>query len=206
MKIAVTGGIGCGKSYVCQLLKNRGIDVFDCDEAAKRLMRTDRGLQADLKRLVGEGVYKGPKLQKSVLAKFLLGSEDHKQKVNDVVHPAVARDFLNSGLEWLESAILFESGFDRRISLDYVVCVSAPVDVRLERIITRDHISLDRAMEWIESQMPQEEVESRCNYIVVNDGQANLDSQIEGLLQSVEQARKALSVDSQPSESLGQEL
>ena len=206
MKIAVTGGIGCGKSYVCQLLKNRGIDVFDCDEAAKRLMRTDRGLQADLKRLVGEGVYKGPKLQKSVLAKFLLGSEDHKQKVNDVVHPAVARDFLNSGLEWLESAILFESGFDRRISFDYVVCVSAPVDVRLERIITRDHISLDRAMEWIESQMPQEEVESRSNYIVVNDGQANLDSQIEGLLQSVEQARKALSVDSQPSESLGQEL
>jgi dephospho-CoA kinase len=206
MKIAVTGGIGCGKSYVCQLLRNRGIDVFDCDEAAKRLMRTDHNLQVELKRLVGEGVYKGPTLQKSILAKFLLGSEEHKQRVNDVVHPVVARDFLNSGLEWLESAILFESGFDRRISFDYVVCVSAPVDVRLERIITRDHISLDRAMEWIESQMPQEEVESRSNYIVVNDGQANLDSQIEGLLQSVEQARRALSVDFQPSESLGQQL
>lgn len=109
MIVAITGGIGCGKSYVCRILEAHGVAVYDCDAGAKRLMRSDSGLQAELRALVGDEVYgTDGRLQKPVLASFLLESERNKQALNDVVHPAVALDFERSGYEWLESAILFE--------------------------------------------------------------------------------------------------
>lgn len=183
MKIAITGGIGSGKSYVCRILEKQGIRVYDCDAEAKRLMRTDAELQAGLKRLVGEEVYSADGiLQKPVLAQFILTSEANKQAVNDVVHPAVARDFEQSDCEWMESAILFDSGFDRRTHFGKVVCVSAPVAVRLQRIMQRDHISQEKAQQWIDAVMPQEELIARSDYEIVNDGERDVEAQVVHLL------------------------
>lgn len=183
MKIAITGGIGSGKSYVCRILEKQGIKVYDCDAEAKRLMRTDAELQAGLKQLVGEEVYSADGiLQKPVLAQFILTSEANKQAVNDVVHPAVARDFEQSDCEWMESAILFDSGFDRRTHFDKVVCVSAPVAVRLQRIMQRDHISQEKAQQWIDAVMPQEELITRSDYEIVNDGVRDVEAQVVHLL------------------------
>lgn len=181
-KIAITGGIGSGKSFVCRELRKHGIEVYDCDDAAKRLMQDDRQLQADLTRLVGEGVFVDGVLQKPVLAKYLLESEEHKQAVNDVVHPAVARDFERSGCDWLESAILFDSGFIHRTHFDYVVCVTAPLEVRIERVMTRDHISREKTLDWIGAQMSQEEMRRKSHFEVVNDGLRNVAEQVEQLL------------------------
>ena len=183
MKIAITGGIGSGKSYVCRILEKQGIRVYDCDAEAKRLMRTDAELQAGLKKLVGEEVYSADGiLQKPVLAQFILTSEANKQAVNDVVHPAVARDFEQSNCEWMESAILFDSGFDRRTHFGKVVCVSAPVAVRLQRIMQRDHISQEKAQQWIDAVMPQEELIARSDYEIVNDGVRDVEAQVVHLL------------------------
>ena len=178
MRVAITGGIGSGKSYVCKRLEAHGIKVYDCDATAKRLMRTSSALQRDLCRLVGDDVYVDGVLQKQVLAKFLLASEDNKQAVNQIIHPAVARDFECSGYEWLESAILFDSGFDRRIHFDYIVCVSAPLEVRIQRVMNRDGISREKTMEWISRQLPQEEVLKRADFEIVNDGVEDIDEQI----------------------------
>ncbi|MBR6937529.1 MAG: dephospho-CoA kinase [Prevotella sp.] len=178
MRVAITGGIGSGKSYVCKRLEAFGIRVYDCDAAAKRLMRTSSALQRDLCRLVGDDVYVDDVLQKQVLAKFLLASEDNKQAVNQIIHPAVARDFECSGYEWLESAILFDSGFDRRIHFDYIVCVSAPLEIRIQRVMNRDGISREKTMEWISRQLPQEEVLKRADFEIVNDGMEDIDEQI----------------------------
>ncbi len=180
--VAITGGIGSGKSYVSELLSARGISVYDCDAAAKRLMREDAQLKMQLQALVGPEVYLDGALQKSVLAQFLLSSEQHKQAVNDVVHPAVARDYLESGLEWLESAILFESGFDKRLSFDVIVCVTAPLEVRIQRVMSRDRISREQALAWIGVQMSQEEVARRCQYVIDNDGQKDLNHQINDII------------------------
>ena len=183
MKIAITGGIGSGKSYVCRILEKQGIKVYDCDAEAKRLMCYDADLQESLKQLVGEEVYSEEGiLQKPVLAQFLLASEANKQAVNDVVHPAVARDFEQSDYQWLESAILFDSGFDRRTHFDFVVCVTAPVPVRLKRIMLRDHISEQKAQEWIDAVMPQEELIARSDYEIVNDGVSDVEAQVVHLL------------------------
>jgi len=178
MITAITGGIGSGKSYVCRLLERHGIRVYDCDAAAKRLMRDDETLKEGLRRLVGDDVYRDGTLQKPVLAKFLLASEENKQAVNSVVHPAVARDFEQSGLTWLESAILYESRFVDRTHFDRVVCVSSPLETRVRRIMKRDGISREQALQWIQRQMSQEEVERRADIVIVNDGKTNLEQQI----------------------------
>ena len=183
MKIAITGGIGSGKSYVCRILEKHGFKVYDCDAGAKRLMRQDADLQADLKNLVGEEVYSADGiLQKPVLAQFILTGEANKQAVNDVVHPAVAHDFEKSDCNWLESAILFDSGFDRRTHFDFVVCVTAPIPVRIERIMQRDHISQQKAQQWIDAVMPQEELAARSDFEIVNDGVKDVEEQVVNLL------------------------
>lgn len=186
MLTAITGGIGSGKSYVCRILESRGICVYDCDAAAKRLMRTSEKLQQELRQLVGQDVYTSDgQLQKRVLSDFLLTSEANKQALNDVVHPAVAEDFLSSGMTWLESAILFESGFDRRVSFDRVVCVSAPRDVRIQRIMRRDNITAEKAAEWIDTQMAQKEVERRSHFVIVNDGKSDIEQQTDNMLSQI---------------------
>ena len=184
--IAITGGIGSGKSYVCQLLEKHGIKVYDCDAAAKRLMRTSATLRQQLRQLVGPQVYRGCILQKRVLAEFLLASEANKQAVNEIVHPAVALDFIESGYQWLESAILFDSGFHRRVPFSFVVCVSAPEDVRVQRIMARDGISEAKALEWIHRQMPQEQVEALSDFVVVNDGVMQLETQVDKLIHQLD--------------------
>lgn len=186
MLTAITGGIGSGKSYVCRILESRGISVYDCDAAAKRLMRTSEKLQQELRQLVGQDVYTSDgQLQKSVLSDFLLTSEANKLALNDVIHPAVAEDFLSSGMTWLESAILFESGFDRRIRFDRIVCVSASRDVRIQRIMRRDNITAEKAAEWIDTQMAQKEVERRSHFVIVNDGKSDIEQQVDNMLSQI---------------------
>lgn len=181
MRTAVTGGIGSGKSYVCRLLRARGIDIYDCDAAAKRIMRSSADVRRALTELIGEHVYVGGALNKGAVASFLLRSESNARAVDSIVHPAVATDFLRSGAQWMECAILFESGFDRLV--DTVVAVTAPVQTRIERIIARDGITREKAFEWIARQAPQDETARRADYIIVNDDMHDVDAQVEQLLQ-----------------------
>lgn len=180
LRVAVTGGIGSGKSYVCHILEERGIRVYDCDAAAKRLMRTSEDIRRQLTLLIGEDAYLEDHLNKAAIARFLMESEENTQKVNAIVHPAVGLDFVLSGLEWMECAILFESGFDRYV--DRVVCVTAPEKVRVSRVMWRDGISREAAYEWMRKQLPQQEVLARSDYEIVNDGLRDVPSQIDRLL------------------------
>lgn len=173
MKTGITGGIGSGKSYVCKLLAQRGIEVYDCDAAAKRLIRTSLHLRQQLKALIGS-------LDKAAISRFLLASEENQQAVNAIVHPAVFQDFEESGMLWMESAILFESGADKLV--DRVVVVTAPEEVRIQRVMQRDGITREKALQWIARQWPQEQVKARADFEIINDGQADLNSQIERLL------------------------
>lgn len=199
MKVAITGGIGSGKSFVCSLLKKRGIAVYDCDAAAKRLMRTSPELQQQLIELIGPEAYltsgaskpsmpsktsKPSKasmtLNKAEVARFLLASPENAQALDAIVHPAVARDFVASGQQWMECAILYESGFDRLV--DKVIVVTAPLEVRIQRVMQRDSISREKTLEWMGRQWPQEEVLRHADYEIVNDGNADLEQQIDDFL------------------------
>lgn len=184
MKVALTGGIGSGKSYVCEHLRKRGIDVYDCDTAAKRIMQTSPHIQQSIKQLIGDGAYTGKGiLDKAVVSRFLLASEDNAAKLNAIVHPAVAEDFAASGMQWMECAILFTSSFDKLV--DKVVCVTAPTELRIKRIINRDAITREKAIDWIKCQMSQEEIVRRSDYEIINDGKADIGIQLDMLLEEL---------------------
>ena len=176
MKIGITGGIGSGKSYVCKRLAKHGIEVYDCDAAAKRLIRTSPDLQQQIVRLVGS-------LDKAAMSRFLLASESNQQAMNAIVHPAVFRDFEQSGMQWMESAILFESGADTLVNK--TVAVTAPQEVRIQRVIERDGITREKALQWMARQWSQADVMARADYIIVNDGVTDIDEQIESLLEKI---------------------
>ncbi|MBQ2209869.1 MAG: dephospho-CoA kinase [Prevotella sp.] len=173
MKIGIAGGIGSGKSYVCRRLACRGIEVYDCDAAAKRLIRTSPTLQQQLINLIGS-------LDKAAMSRFLLASEENAHAIDRIVHPAVFDDFLQSGMEWMESAIMYESGAYKL--MDKVVVVTAPEEIRIERIMKRDGITHEKACQWLQRQWPQEKVRELADYEIVNDGTADIDAQIERLL------------------------
>ena len=190
MKIGITGGIGSGKSYVCQRLIARGYKVYDCDSAAKRLMRTSPEIRQQLTALIGPDTYLEHTLNKKKVAEYLLVSEDHAKAVDAIVHPAVFRDFEASGIQWMESAILYESGAFRLV--DKAIVVTAPEEVRIQRVMQRDGISREKVIEWMARQLPQEEVRRRADFEIVNDGEADIEQQINKILRNMKETILAI--------------
>ena len=190
MKIGITGGIGSGKSYVCQRLRARGYEVYDCDNAAKRLMRTSPEIRQQLTALIGPDAYVGDQLNKAVVAKFLLISEDNAHAIDAIVHPAVFRDFETSGMKWMESAILYESG--AYCLVDKTIVVTAPEEVRIQRVMQRDGISREKVLEWMARQLPQEEIRRKADFEIVNDGEANIEQQLNKILRNMKETILAI--------------
>lgn len=192
VKLGVTGGIGSGKSYVSSSLRLRGIPVFDSDSEAKKLMLEDRAIVSSLKNLLGNDVYIAGNLNKPLLASYIFSSPENALKVNSIVHPRVKQAFLRWADECfmrgcnvvaIESAILFEAGFDDIV--DRVVMINAPLEIRISRVMLRDNVTRDKVMERINSQMPDEEKMLKSDFIIMNDGIMSLDVQIDKLISSL---------------------
>ena len=174
MRICLTGGIGAGKSYVCRILRERGVEIYDTDNAAKRLIAESPLIRQRLKDLIGG-------IEKQTIAAFLLKSEENKLAINSIVHPAVIEDFLKSGYEWMECAIIYEAHLEQYV--DKIIAVTAPREVRIERIMARDGITREKAEQWIDAQYPQEKVAERADFIIDNDGKKDIKQQIEEIWQ-----------------------
>ena len=159
--IGITGGIGSGKSYVSTLLQQKfDIPVYDCDAEAKRLTATDEEIRQQLIALVGPEVFEGGELNKKFLADYLFADIENASQVNAIIHPAVLKDFNlwaskqeDKRLIALESAILYESGFNA--SVDYVLFVDAPEEVRLHRAMLRDSASEAQIRARMKMQQPE---------------------------------------------------
>ena len=190
MKIGITGGIGSGKSYVCKRLEARGFQVYDCDDAAKRLIRDSAEIRERLTALIGPDTYTNGLFNKKVVAQFLLASEKNAKAIDDIVHPAVFRDFEESGLRWMESAILYESGAIRLV--DKAIVVTAPDEVRIQRVMQRDGISREKVLEWMNRQLPQEEVRRRADFEIINDGKADIEQQLNKILRTMKETILAI--------------
>ena len=190
IRIGLTGGIGSGKSVVSRLLEVMGIPVYISDIEARRLMVSDEGIRRKLTLLLGEEVYIGGNLNKPLLASYLFGSAEHAAQVNAIVHPRVKDDFrlwcsARSERPWvgMESAILLEAGF--REEVDKVVMVYAPLDVRIQRIVSRDASSRELIEQRIRHQVDDEEKRKMADYVIVNDGNSPLISQVLTLISSL---------------------
>lgn len=192
--IAITGGIGSGKSYVSVLLQAAGIPVYNTDNEAKRLMLSDEGIRQDLIALLGEGVYTDGALNKPMLASFLFAGPENAARINAIVHPRVKADFRRwmeeqEGQEivGLECAILFEAGFADTV--DAVVTVYAPESLRVERAMKRDGATEAQIRARIAAQMDEEEKCRLSDYIIYNDGSISLENQLSALVAQLKKGK-----------------
>ena len=187
IRIGVTGGMGSGKTYVCQLLEKRGIPVFYTDTEAKRLIVDDSGVRQRLKDIVGNSLYnREGKLDKKVMASFLVRGKKWADQVNAVVHPAVRKAMY----EWfvvqeshpivvVECALLFESGLNK--DMDKIVSVVAPLQVRLDRIVRRDGCTEEHARQMISLQQSDDYRMKCSDFVVENDGKSDILQQLDSL-------------------------
>lgn len=195
ISIAITGGIGSGKSYVSNLLEERGIPIYNADNESKRLTVSDEEIRKGLVALVGEQVYfDDGTLNKSLLAAYLFASSEHATQVNAIIHPRVKADFRrwleeheDYEIVGLESAILYESGFDDVV--DAVVAVYAPESLRLERAMKRDGATEAQIRARMSAQMNEEEKRNKVDYVVLNDGSACLQKQLDALIYQIKRGK-----------------
>ena len=172
IKLGVTGGIGSGKTSVCQVFNLLGIPVFSADAEAKEVMETDAGIIAKLNAIAQKDLYAGGTLDRAELAKLIFNNRSLLEEVNSVVHPVVFGRFC----EWtknqkapyviMEAAILFESGGAKMVNR--IVTVTAPVDERIERVIVRSNITKEEVMERIKNQTSDNDKIKQSDYIIDN--------------------------------------
>ena len=176
LQIGITGGIGSGKSLICRIFALLGVSVYDADSHAKALMTTDGILVSQIEKEFGDLAYhRDGRLNREWLAPHVFADEEKLHRLNSLVHPRVAVDYA----KWLdaqsnepyvlkEAALLFESGSYRQ--LDKIVVVSAPEDIRRQRVLKRDsHRTVEQFKGIVEKQLPEEEKLQRADYIIVND-------------------------------------
>lgn len=187
IKLAITGGIGSGKSVVSKILRLYGIPVYIADDESKRLTESSEEIREKLTEKFGNDIYEGGKLNKPLLASIIFNDKEKLKTVNSIIHPVVRADLS----EWLESyadskiiasesAILFESGFNAMF--DKVITVYTPLEIRIKRIISRNNTSYDNAKQRIESQMSDEEKVKLSDFVIDNSGNISLLQQIESVL------------------------
>lgn len=187
IRVGLTGGIGSGKSTVCRLFEELGVRCYDSDSRAKWLMQNDPDLRAELIEIFGEQVYNdNGELDRARLAAEVFGNSERLAALNGAVHPAVGRDWerwceerRGEGARYtiLESAILFDCGFDKKV--DQVITVSAPEQTRIERAAMRDNAPTDVIRNRIKAQMSDKEREQRAHHTIVNIDITTLREQVE---------------------------
>ena len=181
--VAITGGIGSGKSYISAMLEERGIPVYNADTESKRLTLSNAEIRNKLIALLGEEIYANGELNKPMLASYLFASTENAVRINGIIHPVVKEDFkrwltnhTEKEITALESAILYEAGFED--SVDTVLVVFAPRELRLERAMKRDKATREQIEARMDAQIGEEEKCRRADFVVYNDGSLPLDGQL----------------------------
>ena len=175
-KIGLTGGIGSGKSTIAQAIKHIGYPVYIADEEAARLMNSHPDIRKDITERLGANCYTSEgHINKPVLAQIIFENKEALEEVNRIVHPRVMEAFeqwasmQSTSLVFCETAILYESGLERYF--DAVICVTAPEEVRVRRVMERDRCELKDVMARVRNQMDEDEKCQRANFIIYNDGE-----------------------------------
>ena len=187
--IGITGGIGSGKSMVAKVLQLMGYPVYSSDQRAKEIMHEDQLLIVGLKELFGEEAYLDSNLNRPYIAAQIFKDASKRTAMNNLVHPAVRKDFQNwvsrqkSPVLFQESALLFETGNYK--SFDAVILVSAPEKVRMQRVKERDQLTDEQVQSRFNAQMPEEEKMKLTNLVIHNDGNQLLVPQILDLLKRI---------------------
>lgn len=182
LKIGITGGIGSGKTTVARIFETLGIPVYYADTRAKEIMNENEELRKKIIQHFGEASYENNQLNRHYIAMQVFNDDKKLGLLNSIVHPLTIAD----AEKWMqaqttpyalkEAALIFEAGSQRQ--LDYVIGVSSPLELRIERVKQRENITREKVMERISKQMDEAEKIKRCDFVVYNDEQQMLIPQV----------------------------
>lgn len=185
--IAITGGIGSGKSIISDILRAMGHKVYDCDTRAKALMDTDESIKNDLIDLISiDAVRNDRTIDRKLLSEIVFNDPDALSRLNSIVHKAVRadlrrwRDTSFDKTVWVETAILYASRLDREV--DEVWEVTAPTELRVQRVMKRNSMSREQVLARISSQSTTAAQLHPLTKAIVNDGVEPVLPQILSLL------------------------
>lgn len=184
IKVGITGGIGSGKSTVCRIFETLQIPIYYADDRAKWLMSNEQNVKKEILSLFGEAAYFADgSLNRGHIASIVFKNSSKLSELNQIVHPAVAKD----GKNWFnslknmpyaikEAALLIESGSHKQ--LDKLIVVTAPLELRIERVMARDNAKKEDIEARIAKQMDEAEKVKLADFVIINDGQHPLIPQV----------------------------
>ena len=181
-KVAVTGGIGTGKTTVSNLFEKIGIPVFNSDKIAKELMHNDKQLKSDIIKAFGDESYINNELNRAYLSDIVFNDETLLDKINSIVHPQVTKEFnqwlLNQKSKYIiyESAIIFENNSED--VFDKIICVIAPEEEVISRVMKRNTFSRDKVISIISNQLPDQIKINKADYIIENINKSDLTDRV----------------------------
>ena len=174
MKIGITGGIGSGKTYVCNLIEKMGYPVFYSDKEAALLMNKNKALIKEIKTLIGTKAYFNNQINKTEIGTYIFKNKSNRTNLNQIVHPFVydqfhiwSNQFSQKELIFNESAILFETGSYKRF--DKTILITASLETRINRINERDNLTKEDTLKRINSQLTDEVKIKLVDYVIPNN-------------------------------------
>ncbi len=189
LKIGITGGIGSGKSYVCQILEKMGYAIFYSDLEAKKLMIQNKELIQQIKNIIGEHAYLNNELNKPIIRNFLYQNDVNKEKLNALIHPFVYQEFekwadsIQKEIVFNESALLFETDSYKRFNK--TILVTAPEEIRIKRLIIRDCLNVEEIKKRFNAQLNDTIKIKKADYIIENDDKKLIIPQINKMLEKI---------------------
>ena len=188
--IGLTGGIGSGKTTVANFFKEKGVPVYIADDEAKKIMDNNK-VVAEVQQLFEERVIDNfGKLDRKKISQIVFYNKEKLNALNALIHPKIKAHF-NTWLEKhasfsfviKEVAILFET--NGHLHCDATILVTAPIEIRVERVMKRDHKTREEVLQVINNQMPEEEKIKLATYVVENEKLEKTHKQVEIILQKL---------------------
>lgn len=188
--IGITGGIGSGKTTLSNKLRELNYHVYDSDKEARRIQNENPEVIEQIKKIFGKDIYSYYGLNRAEVANKAFNDKYLLLKLNLIVHPVVRKDFeiwiekhLNERLIFIESAVLFNNGLNNLV--DKVILVDATEEVRIERVIKRDHVSREQVLARIKNQINISDLELLVNYIIKTEDNQQFDSKVNLLIEEL---------------------
>jgi len=178
LRVALTGGIGTGKSTASKILNELGAFIFDADKEAKNILKNNETIQSELIAEFGTDIMSGDeKIDNNKLARIAFQDQDHQLRLNSIIHPYVFQEidkYFDDVLEKsahdifvVDAALIYESGADTH--MDYVIVITALLKVRMERALQRETLTRDEILKRMDLQWPEEEKIALADFVIHND-------------------------------------
>ena len=179
LRVALTGGIGTGKSTASKILMELGAFIFDADREAKNILKNNETIQSELIAEFGTDIMRGDEnIDNNKLARIAFQDQDHQLRLNSIIHPYVFQeidknfdDALKNGTHDIfvvDAALIYESGADTH--MDYVIVITALLKIRMERALQRETLTRDEILKRIDLQWSEEEKIALADFVIHNDG------------------------------------